>query len=131
MGVAIIVCDRAIIEAETNNKTLVLIFNNINAPLFPCRHDRLCVYVALTNGKGQKQISLGLKRHDASSDTSMHLFGGGHFENPNAVIEMIFNLRNVIFTEPGAFVFEVLADGEYVFESRFNVCLTKPQTPMR
>jgi hypothetical protein len=124
LGVAIIICDRVITEAQTNNKTLVSIFNTIHASIFPCRHERLSVFVALTNGHGQKKISLILKQI-TDSGVKLKLSGDVQFENPNAVIEMIFNMQNVIFTASGVYAFEVFADDDYIFESRFNVNKTE------
>jgi hypothetical protein len=80
--------------------------------------------VALTNGHGQKKISLILKQI-TDSGVKLKLSGDVQFENPNAVIEMIFNMQNVIFTAPGVYAFEVFADDDYIFESRFNVNKTQ------
>jgi hypothetical protein len=120
IGVAIIICDRVIVETQTNNKTLVSIFNTISSPVFPCRHERLSIFIAFTNGQGLKKISLIL-RQLSSNSVNLTLSGDIQFPDPNAVIEMIFNLRNVVFAAPGTYAFEVHADGEYIFESRFHV----------
>ena len=124
-GVAIVVCDRVITEAVTNNKTLVSIFNTINAPAFPCRHERLTVYVALTNGQGQKQVKLSLKDSHTSELVGV-VAGSVPFMGPNQVVELIFSIQNVIFARPGTYAFEVSADEVYVFESRFTVNQVPP-----
>ena len=127
LGVAIVVCERVITEAQTSNKTLVSTFNNIQAQAFPCRHERLSVYVALTNGQGVRQVKLRLKK--VSEDATLFSLGGEvKFEDPNHVVELIFNLRNVVFADPGSYSFEVEVDLEYVFESRFNVSLVEQKT---
>src|SRR2546423_12723645 len=118
LGVAIIICDKVITEAGTNNKTLISIFNNILSNTFPCIHHRMAVYVALTNATGPKQISLLLK---LGSETVLQLGGKISFPDPNSVVELIFNLTGVPFIESGAYCFEVHADDDYIFESRFNV----------
>lgn len=120
IGIAIIVCERVITEAKTNNKTIVSTFNQIIAAKFPCVHGMVCAFVSLTNGSGQKQVELILRRQ---SDSAEMLKAGGPvvFENPNHVIEMIFNLKNCPFTEPGLYAFEVQVDGEFIFDRRFNV----------
>ena len=117
IGIAIVGCDRVITEALTNNKTLVSTFNQISAQSFPCRRS-LSVYVALSNASGEKQVELILRREDQSM---LKVGGKVKFDHPNHVIELIFNLKNVVFPTDGTYAFEIHADEEYVFESRFGV----------
>jgi len=119
LGVAIVICEKVIAEANTNNKTLISIFNHIRAKQFPCMHPKMAIYVALTNGNGEKQVQLVFK--PVGGETIMKLGGKVKFQNPNHVIELIFDLRSVLFPEAGLYVFEVYADDEFIFESRFNV----------
>ena len=125
IGVALVVCERVIIEEQTKNKTLVSIFNNISVRGFPCRHDRLCVYVALTNGQGDSNISLVLKLIEDGSKV-FSADGAVQFQDAQQTVEVIFAIRDFTFYKPGAYAFEVYADNEYVFESRFTVNLIGP-----
>lgn len=119
LGVAIVICERVITEARSNNKTLISTFNHITAKAFPCRHPQMAVYVALTSGQGEKRIDLVLRR---DQETPVIKMGGKvRFLNPNQVIELIFDLRSLVFPRPGVYAFEVLADEEIVLESRFQV----------
>ncbi|HTI70554.1 MAG TPA: hypothetical protein VMF06_11350 [Candidatus Limnocylindria bacterium] len=122
IGVALVVCERVIIEDQTKNKTLVSIFNNISVRGFPCRHDRLCAYVALTNGQGTNKVSLVLKLIEDGSKV-FSADGQVAFQDVHQTVEVIFNIRDFMFYKPGAYAFEVYADDEYVFESRFTVNL--------
>jgi hypothetical protein len=122
LGVAIVVCEKVITEAKTGNKTLVSTFNNIQANGFPCKHPSMAVYVALTNGTGEKHVLLVFKKADKNIDI-MRMGGKVGFENPNHVVELIFNLRNCIFPEAGLYAFEIWADEEFIFDGRFNVVL--------
>ena len=117
-----IVCDKIITEAGTNNKTIISTFNNINAKAVPCIHPRIAVFVALTNTTGEKQIELVLKKDDRNI---VKLGGKANFPDQNHVVELIFNLRNCVFPEQGRYSFEVYADSEYIFERRFNVVIAK------
>ena len=118
MGVAIVVCDRVITEIGTMNKTLVSTFNTINSSHFPCAHPSLAVYVTLTNATGEKEVKLSLKKDEKQF---LHMGGKVKFDAPNNIVELIFNFRNLVFPEPGVYCFEVSADDEYIFETRFNV----------
>ena len=122
IGLAMIICDKVITEAGTNNKTIISTFNNINAKAFPCIHSRISVFVALTNTTGEKQIELVLKKDERSI---IKMGGKANFPDPSHVLEIVFNLRNCVFPEQGKYGFEVYADGEYIFERQFNVVVTK------
>ncbi len=122
IGIAIIVCDRVITEAGTNNKTIVSTFNNITTKVLPCVRHRLSVFVSLTNTRGEKQIELVLKKDERNI---LKLGGKATFPDPNHVIELIFNFRNLVFPEQGKYGFEVYADDEYIFERQFNVVVAK------
>ena len=50
---AMLLCDYLILDAETRNKSLIGIFHRIQALKFPVRHDRMHVFVALTDGHGE------------------------------------------------------------------------------
>ena len=52
-GVAIVVCDLIIEDKLTSKKSLIGIFNQIGAQSFPYRHPQICVFVSLTEGRGQ------------------------------------------------------------------------------
>lgn len=122
IGKAIILCDRVITEEGTLNKTIISTFNTIGAKNFPCLHQSLAVYVALTNAMGPKEVRLLLKRGE---EVLSSVGGRVPFDGPNNVVELIFNFKNTPFTEPGLYTFEVQADGEYIMETRFNVTKTE------
>jgi len=122
IGVAIIICDRVITEAGTGNKTIVSTFNNIGTKSFPCIHSNMSVFVALSNSTGVKPINLLLKLGDK---ILIKVGGKVNFPDRNAVVEIIFNLVGVPFFEAGVYCFEIYADEEYIFESRFNVTKTE------
>lgn len=119
LGVAMIVCDRVITEEGTQNKTIVSTFNQITAKRYPCFYSRLAVYVALTNGSGEKKVNLRF-RNNSGDEPLFEMGGTVKFESPNSVVELIFNVRNLSLPEPGLYTFEIFADGEYIFEVKFN-----------
>lgn len=124
LGVAILVCERVIVDKQTEKKTIVSTFNNIVAADFPCIHDRLSVFVALTNGQGLVRVALILKAEDGSECLKGEL--AVLFQDPRVQIDLVFNFRSVVFVAPGNYIFEVSADGGYVFEARFSVARPPP-----
>lgn len=118
MGLAIVICERVITEALTNNKTIVSTYNTIRAGGFPVRPPGMWIYVSLTNASGPKKIEM----RATHGGQEIGKFGAIHeFPGPSHVAELIFNLKDIFFPFPGLYTFEILADDEYIFESRVNV----------
>src|SRR5260370_724173 len=100
LGIAMVICEKVITEAGTNNKTLVSIFNSINGTTFPLRFG-MSVYVAMTNGSGDQRVKLKcLVGEGLFFEVPEQKF---HIKNPNDVIEFIFNLKTVTFPTAGLY----------------------------
>jgi hypothetical protein len=118
LGLAIVICERVITEAGTNNKTIVSTYNTVRARDFPVRPPSMSIYVSLTNATGRKKVEM----RAAYGGKEIGRFAGvATFEGPTHVFELIFNLQNIFFPFPGLYTFEIFADDEYIFESRVNV----------
>src|SRR5688572_12096920 len=106
LGKAIIICERVITDAQSRNKTIVSTFNQITAKKFPCKHPQLSVYVALTNGTGKQPVELRFKK-EVEEQPLMSVSGEIEFADPNRVVELIFNFREIVFPDPGVYLFEI------------------------
>jgi len=115
---AMLICDYVLRDAETQNKSLIGVFNRINAPNFPVRHDRLHVFVALTNGHGTYTSSLRVRR--ASGEVLLTLDGKIEMQDPLAVAELNFQIRGLVVPEAGRYVVEFLCDGEVLVDRLFD-----------
>ncbi len=120
LGVALMICDQVISEAGTNKKSLIGVFNNISARQFPCRHNRLCIFVTITGGHGTAKTEVRC----VSEQTGNALFGAEgqvSFANPNQVVEAVFEFNNVVFPAPGLHCIELLSNDQLVLQRRFIV----------
>jgi hypothetical protein len=115
---AMLICDYVLRDAETQNKSLIGVFNRINAATFPVRHDRLHVFVALTNGHGSYTSSLRVRR--STGDVVLTLDGTIEMQDPLAVAELNFQIRGLVIPEPGRYVVEFLCDGEVLVDRLFD-----------
>ena len=100
---ALIVCDEVIDDRITNKKSLIGLFNNISAHGFPTVHPKIVVYLALT-GHGKVPVRLELVRADDITEEKgpiMRLDSEIAFNDPNAVVDMVFILNGVPFPRPG------------------------------
>lgn len=119
---ALVLCEQVIQDRETRNLTLVNIFNTISAsPVgkgVP-RHDRLAVFVSLTNGRGQSQGKLVIK--DADEREVFHGEGPVVFPDPVTVVEMTFDIRRLPLPCEGEYTIEFWCGAEMVNQRKFRV----------
>ena len=118
---AMLLCDQAIRDAETNRVSLVGIFDEIRGEEFPFAWARpTTVYARVTDAEGHYQIRLELVRlEDEVSvgrlDVEMTVgdrMGYG---------ELIFNLDRLIFERPGRYEFRLFAADRYIGGVVFTV----------
>lgn len=117
---ALIVCDQFITDAVTGKKTLVGVFNSLGAAQFPCVHPKFCVYVALTNGRGEYAAELKLI-NEGNQNLIVKAQGKISFPSPMDMLELNFEFVNVRFPDPGQHTIEMYCDDELLTERRFTV----------
>lgn len=119
---AMLICDKTITEAGTNKKSLIGIFENINAYNFPCTHPFLSVYIKLTDANGRYKFLLELV--DLETDKPI-----GRGELPQAIDindplitrDLVFNLAALKFTHPGKYEFRIFANDQICGQKTFLV----------
>jgi hypothetical protein len=124
-GLAIVICDQIIEDKLTGKKSLIGIFNQIATQNFPCRHPQICVFVSLTEGRGQCAARLRIV-HDESNHLVAEVKGNIQFPDVNMVVELNFNLVGLTFPEPGMYSIEFYCDDAIILERRFTVSHIKP-----
>ncbi|MFH1847273.1 MAG: hypothetical protein ABH869_06950 [Candidatus Omnitrophota bacterium] len=119
---AMLVCDKVITEVGTNKKSLIGIFENINAYKFPCIHHFLSVYIKLTDANGKYRFCLQLV--DLQTNT---IIGRGEMPkeieitNPLAIHDLVFNLAVLKFEHSGKYEFRIFANDEIFGQKTFSV----------
>jgi len=124
-GIAIVICDQIIEDKLTGKKSLIGIFNQIATQSFPCRHPQVCVFVSLTEGRGQCAARLRIV-HDESDHVVAEVNGNIQFPDVHMVVELNFSLVGLVFPEPGVYAIEFYCDDALVLERRFQVSHIKP-----
>ena len=115
---AALVCDTVILDAVTGKATVVGIFDVINAPTYPVRHDRLFVFCQLTNGRGRVAIRTNFV--DLADDEKV-LYENtvpGEFVDVRQVVNVIFAFGGLKFPHPGEYRVQVFAGTEFLGERR-------------
>ena len=121
---AMLLCDYLILDAETRNKSLIGIFHRIQALKFPVRHDRMHVFVALTDGHGEYKASLKVK--NSTGKQILSLDGKVDMRDPLGVAEINFNIRGLVIPEPGRYFVEFWCDNELIVDRHFDAAMWQP-----
>jgi hypothetical protein len=117
---AMVICDAVIDDRTTGKKSLIGIFNNINASNVPCIHPRLNVFVVLTEGHGDYKMQLRcLKVNDEAEILKME--GQVSFSDPRQIVEFNCEIAGLKFPDYGDYRFEVLFDGNPIVARKFQV----------
>lgn len=120
---ALILCDHVIEDVRTRNKSLISMFNGVLSANIPVRHDKMCAYASFTGGRGEVPIALRLCFDREYQTDLLRLDGGVDFplNSPNAVVDMVFEIRGFVFPQFGGYTFEILCEGVPLMQRRFNV----------
>jgi len=119
---ALVLCEQVIQDLRTKNLTLVNIFNTIAAPFRasrPRQHERLSIFVSLTNGRGNSRGKLIV--HDAEGNEVFHGEGDVRFPDPVAVVEMTFDIRGLPLPSDGEYRIQFWCDDSLVGQRCFRV----------
>jgi hypothetical protein len=116
---AVIICESVVEDLRTRNKSILNAYNVISAPKFPTTHDRMTVFVSLTEGRGPADTRFVLLRDSQSGQEQiLEVRGKVKFPNPVAVVDLVVDLRNVPVPGPGPYAMQVWVDDELVGERR-------------
>jgi hypothetical protein len=117
--VAINVCDRVILDALTQNKTLVGCFNAIGSGTIPFTHPQMFVMVSLWGVRRKTVISVSIRDPEMfslfSQDVDVDL------DDPLVVFDCVFDVRGLPITQAGTYFVDVRCNSKLLAERRFSV----------
>lgn len=116
---ALVLCDTIIREAGSNKLSLIGTFNGIFANTFPCVHPSLSVYIAITEGRGRVQCKLRMTSL-VDNKIIFELPGQIEFGGPTSVGELVFQLQQIRFEEPGIYSIEFWAQDDLLASRKLN-----------
>jgi uncharacterized protein DUF6941 len=117
---AMILCDQVITDVETNKKSLIGLFDQVEALALPCVVHELHVYLSLTDGRGTLPTAIAC----VTVDEGEELFRGEaevEFADPLQVVELHFVFPNARFPTAGEYRFQLSIEGHILHERRFFV----------
>lgn len=118
-------------STSSDGKLNVLgVFDQVNAPAFPARHPQLYIVARLISDIGEKTSQ---SRHfaivllNADSEEVGRMEGEFHFPEPVRGVRpetnIIAQIRDLVFPEPGAYEFVLLVDGYNIYQRPVTVNL--------
>ena len=119
---AIILCECVVEDIRTRNKCILNTFNNITSKIFPLTIARLTVFATLTSGRGIMPMKVTLLK-DGAESPMLDLKGELNFGNPLNVVDMIMDMRNIVFPSAGWYSVQVHCGGG-ISERRLSVMQT-------
>jgi hypothetical protein len=127
---AMILCDLVITDVETNKKSLIGLFDQVEAATLPCVIHELHVYLSLTDGHGELAVAIAC----VTVDEGEELFRGATvvtFDDPLQVVELHFAFPNARFPRAGEYRFQFSADGQVLRERKFFVSYQREEIDER
>ena len=122
-ALAMVICDAVLRDESTKKPTLVGLFNQVTAPVFPAMHPGMHVFLSLTNGHGKQPFLLQCK----APDDSVVFEAGGEIDlaSPLDVADLNIELRGLVFAKEGTYIFEFFCGGELLTMRRFSITREK------
>jgi hypothetical protein len=119
VGIALVICDNVYFDS-TGKRALVGLFNRISAPTFPARHHKLCVFVSVTEVLRSTECKLDIVH--AETELPILQMGGPMPERPpTTVFDMVFEVRELVFPEPGTYYVRFFGNEQILIQRPIEV----------
>lgn len=109
----IIICDHVYQVAHSDRTILVGVMHGLTASAFPFRYPAMQTYLTLTGGQGSYDLSVSIE----NAQTGMTIVDRRlqvHLRDPLEMMDVVSNLANVVFPQPGKYWADVKVDGQLV-----------------
>ncbi len=120
MGLALLVCDTIIQEKQTNKRSLIGLFDRLYTKNLPCVHPSLSIFVSLTSGRGDYACEV-VCRHQETDTNALAVKGKVAFKDPMQVVDLVFNVQGVRFSNSGEYWLEFRVDNVPVMMRRIFI----------
>ena len=125
----LLLCEKVIVDARTQQYSLVGLVSNVNASRFPVRSPNLCIYSEITGGHGVTALTVRIVDVNEERDPVVKLDVEVNLEDPLAVTQFVFGMPSLVFPEPGDYRLQALFSGSRLLEKRLILRPAAPTTP--
>ena len=114
----LLLCEKVIVDARTEQYSLVGLVSNVNASKFPVRSPNLCIFTEVTGGHGVTALTVRIVDVDEEREPVVKLDLKLSLENPLAVTQFVFGMPPLVFPEPGDYRLQAICEGTRLLEKR-------------
>ena len=114
----LLLCEKVIVDARTQQYSLIGLVSNVNASRFPVRSPSLCIYTEVTGGHGVTPLAVRIVDVDEEREPVIKLDLEVNLEDPLAVTQVVFGMPRLVFPEPGDYRLQALSAGIRMLEKR-------------
>ena len=120
-ALALVVCDNLHRDFGTGKVTILSTFSNMISRTFPFTHPIICVYAALTSGRGKGKLKIVLSDVDDEGPVLREMFCDVDFVDPIAVLEVCVGMPMIQFPSPGDYRLQIYFEETFLMERRIIV----------
>ena len=124
--IALLICDQIITDRLTGKQSLIGMFSNVHARGYPATHPQLCVFVALTDGHGETDLTIRIVDSNDARAPIVEGKGKVVFKDPRAIANLALQFHGLTFPEPGEYRVQLYAGNELLREARLMLTLFLP-----
>lgn len=110
---ALLLCDQVITDAQSQKKSLIGVFHNVNAFGFPVALN-VALYAKLTDAQGKYDLKVRVVRLKDDSVLYDFEIKGGQSVSQLQPWELAINMVGLVFPEPGKYEFQLYANDVYL-----------------
>jgi len=121
LTLAMVVCDAIWGEPLSGKASLLGIFSEFSAEVFPAVYPLIAVYVCMTDAHGKVPLELRLVDADEEREPLVRVEDEIDFPDRRAIIEWRVQMEEVEFPQPGDYRVQLFANGAFLHERRVSV----------
>lgn len=124
---SMILCDQIITDRLTGKQSLIGMFAKIHARAFPAAHPQLCVYVTLTEGRGETELTIRIADANDARPPIVEGRGKVRFRDPRTIANLALQFHGLTFPEAGGYRVQLYSGSELLREARLELVQVKPR----
>jgi hypothetical protein len=126
---SLLISDNHLVDARSNQHSVIGVISHVQAMKFPTRIPRLCVFVELTNARGKFPLSVRIVDADEARPPVVVAETELDAPDPLAICAIGLGMGGLVFSEPGEYRVQLLSGGELLLERRLVLVQLKPPEP--
>jgi hypothetical protein len=131
VAIGLLLCDRIIVDKDTNSPSAIGIFTGLAVEYFPSDPQRISVFAVLTNTQGNGRAKLAVHGLDDHWLRQEEIYSTNHpiqFPDRFAVLNFHLRVRTIRFPSAGMYEVVMYVDSDEVAHRRVRIYQAPPGT---